>query len=484
MSVWSAVIVPAEGRLPLFQRLAGAIADAIRNGRLAPGSRLPGSRTLAKTLGVHRNTVLAALGELAAQGWITTTRARGTFVAEDLPERRVRPVRAGIAPLGLALPSGLEPLVRPLPPPARGELLLDGGVGDPRLAPVDLLGRAWRRVLRRRGTGLLGYGPAEGLPELRAALAQMIAGLRGVPATAEHVLVTRGSQMGLDLCARALVRPGDVVAIEALGYPPAWDAFRLAGAKLAPIRVDAGGLDVERLAEVHARTPLRAVYVTPHHQYPTTVTMAAPRRLALLAWARQERVAILEDDYDHEFHYDGRPVLPLASADDAGVVIYLGTLSKVLAPGLRLGFVVAPTAFIERLVRLRVAMDRQGDHPMEAAVAELLEDGTIERHIRKLRVEYQARRDHLVTALRRDLGDALTVTVPRGGISLWARLARGIRGLDWVAAAAARGVRVAPGSRYAYGGRDPRALRLVFSRHTPTELSRAVAVLKATRSSL
>ena len=388
---------------PRFQAIARAITDEIRRGVLVPGAQLPSSRALARALDVHRNTVLAALGELEAQGWITTQPARGTFVSDALPASTAR-----------------------------------------------------------------------------AALAALVRTLRAVPATADHVLVTRGSQMALDLCARALLRPGDRVAVEALGYRPAWHALTLAGATLVPIPVDGDGLDVAALARAHARAPLRALYTTPHHQYPTTVTMSAARRLALMALARRHRWAIFEDDYDHEFHYDGRPVTPLAADDPDGHVVYVGTLSKVLAPGLRLGFVVAPPPVIATLATWRAAMDRQGDQPMEAAVAELIDDGELERHMRRMRVLYQARRDALVAGLAARLPGVLTAPCPRGGISLWAAVAPGLDVAAWAAAAAAQRVLIAPGARYTFDGHEPGALRLVFAPSTPAELARAVAVLAAT----
>ena len=463
---------------PRFLAIARALSDDIRRGVHVAGARLPSSRTLARDLGVHRNTVLAALAELEAQGWITTAPARGTFVSAALPAASA-PTRAPRSGVGFALPP-VPITARAFWPRRRGVIALDGGVPDPRGFPVDALARAWRRVVRRHAGTLLSYGPPEGHPALRAALAALVRTLRAVPATAEHVLVTRGSQMALDVCARALLRPGDRVAVEALGYRPAWDALTLAGAELVPIAVDGDGLDDVALARAHARAPLRAVYTTPHHQYPTTVTMTAARRLALLALARRHRWAIFEDDYDHEFHYDGRPVTPLAADDPEGHVVYIGTLSKVLAPGLRLGFVVAPPPVIAQLATWRAAMDRQGDQPMEAAVAELIEDGELERHMRRMRVAYQARRDALVDALHARLAGVLTVAAPRGGISLWATVAPGVDPAAWATACAAQQVMIAPGARYTFDGHEPGALRLVFAPHTPAELTRAVAVMAAT----
>jgi GntR family transcriptional regulator / MocR family aminotransferase len=477
MARWSLVLQPTPADVPRFAQLAQAVADDIRRGRLLPGQRLPGSRALALQLGVHRNTVLAGLAELVAEGWLSTTPGSGTFVSARLPEAQAqRPRRQGLGRLGVALPP-LD-LARREPQDRPGVLALSGGSPDPRLVPVEALSRAWRRVVRRQGHRLLEYGPPAGHQGLRVALAELVRTLRGVPAGAEEVLVTRGSQMAIDLCARALLAPGDVVAVEALGYRPAWDALRLSGARLAPVPVDAEGLDVEALAALGRRQPIRALYVTPHHQYPTTATMSAARRLRLLSLARERRFLILEDDYDHEFHYDGRPVLPLASADDAGLTVYIGTLSKVLAPGLRLGFVVAPVELVDRLVRLRGVMDRQGDLPMEAAVAELLEEGALQRHVRKMRTAYLDRRDALVEALRAGLGEAFDLEVPRGGISLWLRCREPRRFEPWLARCAAAGVLLAPGSRYTFDGGALAATRAVFSRYAVPELRRAARVMR------
>jgi GntR family transcriptional regulator/MocR family aminotransferase len=479
MARWTLTLEPA-GAGPIFLRIARGVMRDIRRGRLAPGQRLPGSRSWARELGFNRNTVVAAIAELEAQGWVRTTQAKGTFVSVELPEALPAAPSRGLAPLGVGLPPAPAFLEERPPLPERGQLFLSAGTPDPRLVPVELLARTWRRVVRRGGRRLLEYGDPAGHLPLRRALAQMVSQLRAVPATAAQVVVTRGSQMGLDLLARATLGPGDTVAVEALGYRPAWDALRLAGARLLPVPVDAEGLQVEALERLLRRTPLRAVYLTPHHQYPSTVTLSAARRLALLQLARRHRVLLIEDDYDHEFHYEGRPVLPLASADEAGVVASLGTLSKVLAPGLRLGFVVAPTLLAERLVRLRAVMDRQGDHPMEATVAELLEEGELQRHVRKMRGVYRARRDALLQALTQQLAGVLTWEVPSGGISVWARLKKPLEVERWLARAQARGVSVNPGARYSFDGHEPGALRLVFARYTPLELARAVEVLAAT----
>jgi GntR family transcriptional regulator/MocR family aminotransferase len=294
-------------------------------------------------------------------------------------------------------------------------------------------------------------------------------------------MITHGSQMALDLTARALLRPGDRVAVEEIGYQPAWVALRNAGAKLEFLPLDAHGIQVDALERALANGPLRAVYLSPHHQYPTTVSLSISRRLRLLELAAKHRFAIIEDDYDHEFHYDGRPLASLAGADRAGVGIYVGTLAKILAPGLRLGFVAAPRALIETLGALRFYADRQGDAVTERAVAELIEDGELGRHTRKMRRIYQARRDAFAASLERHLGHALSFDLPAGGMALWAKGRSGIAVEHWRERARERGVIFTTGKDYAAPdllakrARDyARCLRLGFARYDENELESAV----------
>jgi GntR family transcriptional regulator/MocR family aminotransferase len=471
--------VDRGSRLPPFLQIARALTSDIRRGRLRPGDRLPGSRDLAGAVRVHRNTILAAYGELVAEGWLEAAHGRGTFVARAIPESKERRLprdghsRGGaLRRAGFPVPGGPEAYRPPVLP--RGTLNLSSGAPDSRLVPAKAIGRAYRRVLARRAGPLLTYGDPEGHPALRAALASMLAATRGLAIGAEDVFVTRGSQMALSLVARALLRPGDVVAVESFGYRPAWEAFRAAGAVLAPLGIDEDGADVAALEALHRRTPVRAVYLTPHHQYPTTVALTAARRLAVLALARRERFAIVEDDYDHEFHYEGRPVLPLASADPGGVVVYLGTLSKVLAPGLRMGYLVAPPDLIERIAAIRSLLDIQGDLAMEAAVAGLIEDGELQRHVARTRRIYAERRNILATALRRELGDAAQFRIPSGGMALWVRFPSSVDVEAWARRSMERGVWWHTGKRYAFDQSPKPFARFSFAWLNERELPEAV----------
>jgi len=467
------IAIDPTAALPVFLQIARAIAEDVRRGRLRAGEKLPGSRTLAGAVGVHRNTVLAAYRELAAEGWIETRPAGGTFVSNEIGSPLHRDPRRGqrLEPrLGFDLPpSSLDdPRVPEVP---RGTLTLAAGTPDSRLFPTGAIARAYRRALELHGATSLGYGDPRGVLPLRKQLGAMLSSLRGL--AVDDLLITRGSQGALDLVARTLLRPGDVIAVEALGYRPAWGAFQAAGALLVPIPVDEHGLRVDALAE-HAGA-VRAVYVTPHHQYPTTATLSPGRRLALLELARTRRFAIVEDDFDFEFHYEGRPVLPLASADRAGVVVYVGTLSKILAPGVRTGFVVAPAPLLDRMAALRMVVDRQGDPVVELAIAELLEDGEVQRHARRIRRIYLERRDTLLEALHAKLASVVTVDPPGGGMAAWIRVDPSVDVVEWSERSLRAGVAFAPAKNFAFDGRSRPFARLGFAALDVRELREAVS---------
>ena len=306
----------------------------------------------------------------------------------------------------------------------------------------------------------------------------MLRETRALNVSTENILVTRGSQMALTLVSRALFRPGDTVVVEDPGYPHAWEAFKASGAALVPIRVTAEGLDVSTLARLTKRSHVRAVYVTPHHQLPTTATLSSDRRRELIALARTHRFAILEDDYDHEFHFDRDPIAPLASIDPS-LVVYIGTFSKVLAPGVRIGYLAAPANVVEQLGAYRQALDLQGDPAMEAALAELIEHDELQRHIRRVKRVYRDRRDVLVELLERSLGNTVNFGVPAGGIGLWARTAPDINVEDWAAAAYRRGAAFLTARAFTLDRRLLPFIRLGYACLNEDELRQAVSRMAA-----
>lgn len=475
---WTLQLQPADSNRTLVLQTARALVEDIRRRRLRPGDALPGARALAASLGIGRNTVVAAYRELAAEGWITQSQRAAPVVSLDLPARAREFATPPVTLAGEVAFRTLNelPFKRAPHQRAAGTLAMAGGVPDVRLAPRAQLARAWRKVLQgRSAVGALSYGDPRGHSKLRRSIAALLREQRGIPASEENVLIVRGTQMALDLVARAVLAPGMRMAVEDPGYKPAWAAFARTGAALVPVRVDSQGIDVNRVCELAPQ----AVYLTPHHQYPTTVTLSASRRLALLAWAKGAGTCIIEDDFDHELAYEGRPVLPLASADAHGNVVYVGTLSKVLAPGLRIGYVVAAAQFIERLARDRFVIDRQGDHVTELAVAALIEDGELDRVVRRVRRVYRERRDVLVSELAKRFDERLQFQVPQGGMSMYARV-RGLRGTvgAWSARALNEGVEFAPGREFSFGNVDLPFARFGFAALEEREIRDGVARLE------
>ncbi|SDH16368.1 PLP-dependent aminotransferase family protein [Propionivibrio dicarboxylicus] len=459
---------------PRYLRLAAALLGAIERGRLRPGDLLPGTRALSTQLGLHRNTVNAAFHELILQGWLVAEASRGTRVAPDLPALGKVPA----PPRRTAAPAPAE---RDTTMPLR----VSDGIPDSRLLPAADLARAFRRAILRPMQGVAdGYGDPRGTPALRQALTGYLGQERGIATVADDLIVTRGSQMAIYLAARASLAPGQAIAVEDPGYRLAWAAFHAAGAHIVGVPVDAQGLDVAALESLLAqRHDIGAVYVTPHHQYPTTATLGAGRRLRLLELARRYRLTVIEDDYDHEYRFAGRPVLPLAARAEADApVIYIGSLSKLLSPEIRLGYAVARPDIVARMAEIRNVIDRQGDAPLEIAMAELIADGTLARHARKARRIYEGRRDRLVDALRRRLGDTLVVDTPSGGLALWTRLHDDIAADAWSAAATDLGVHIAGGTHYALDpARAPNAFRIGFAKLADDEIETVVERLAASR---
>lgn len=480
MRTWNLQIHLSRSSESLVTEIASRIVDAIRDGRLQPGDPLPGARTLAKQLAVNRNTVAAAYVDLVRQGWIVTQPGSSSFVSSALPgpanvlqERQNRQASR----VGFSLPPPINPL---LDEPSRGRLKWDFGSPDVRLCPNTELVRAYRKVLLNpRKRHVLDYNryKPEGERTLHHSIAQMLSATRGLAVNAEDIEITRGSQMGLFLVAQVLLSKGDTIAIEDPGHWAMVPLFRTMGVNVLPIPVDAEGLQVEVLRAKSREIPIRAVLVTPHNQFPTTVPLSARRRLELLRLASDRRMAVIEDDFDHEFHYEGRANLPLISHDDAGVVVHIGTLSKIFAPGIRLGYVTGPQRVMDRVRMLRDNVDGGGDTVLEAAIAELFDDGEMQRHVNRARRIYAARRDHLDELLRRLFPGILSFDKPSGGLAFWVHVDPSVDLADWETRAKEKGLLFRTGHLF-YLDEQPRSvIRLGFARMNEAEAIQAAELL-------
>jgi GntR family transcriptional regulator/MocR family aminotransferase len=445
-----------------------ALLEAVRSGRLAPGERLPPTRVLAADLGVSRTTVATAYDRLAAEGFLTARVGAGTFVADAA--RPVPPARRGT---DLAPRPGWDLAPHPTSgSAARPAHDFRVGIPDARLFPFD----TWRRLVTaelRVGAHDLGvYADPAGHQPLREAIARQLALSRGVTATADEVLVTYGTQQALDLVTRVLVAPGDVVAVEEPGYPLARDVFTSYGARVVPVRVDDEGLVVHELP-----TAARLVFTTPSHQFPTGPPLSLERRRALLDFAGRHRCAVVEDDYDSEFRFTERPLETLHSMDDAGRVIYLGTFSKSLVPGLRAGYLVAPEPL---QAPLRAALQLSVGHvdvPVQAALARFLEDGLFARHLRRARTAYAERRALVLEAIHGPLAAHLELVPCQAGLHITSLLRDpSVDDTEVVRRTAALGVALEALSDYAVSG-APRGIVLGYGAADPVSIGPGLVLL-------
>lgn len=395
----------------VFLKLTNLISQEILSGRLVQGTMLPGSRSLSKELGINRKTVQAVYEELEAQGWLVTRPRKGTFVADILLEKQ------------LQIESVNERKVNDKPTIQEAALYPhNDGVPDPRLIPYELFSRAYRHALIKiTQNQYMGYGNPQGMIELRQALQKMLSMERFMSVAEDEICIVRGSQMGIFLASRALPNRQGVIVVEQLYYPSAFKAFQSNGFQVVSVKLDEQGIVIEDLERILQEHSVAAIYTTPHHQYPTTVTMPMSRRLQLLELSKKWGFYVIEDDYDHEFHYDSRPMPPLASLPHSELVIHVGSLSKVFAPGIRLGYIVASASVIQSITEDILLIDRQGNNITELALADLMQRGEIKRHIRKMKKIYQLRRDHTLTEFSRVFSGDVQIQPPAGGMALWVK---------------------------------------------------------------
>jgi GntR family transcriptional regulator/MocR family aminotransferase len=354
------IVINKTSEVPVYLQVANAVIQNIHQGKFRKGLRLPGSRQMAELLQINRMTAVAAYQELDSQGWVETLPKKGTFVKVDPPllSQKGQGDRSKVFQLpensGFSYDAKwIVPIDMPGDFPPTGKLVLNPGFPDIRLAPIEDLVRSIRRLSRQPfHKKYLTYGGAQGTLYLRETLAAFLCDTRGLSITPENILITRGTQMGIYLTATILIKPGEEVIVGTPGYVGANRTFLQAGARINYVPVDGTGIDTDLVEKLCQKKSIRMLYVIPHHHHPTTVTLTPERRIRLLELAARYEFAIIEDDYDYDFHYAGKPMMPMASHDRNGNVIYIGALSKSLAPAIRVGFIVAPAAFIRNYTRM------------------------------------------------------------------------------------------------------------------------------------
>lgn len=469
--------IDRDAASPVARQLYLSLRKAILTGQIRPASRLPSTRLAGIEWGLSRGVVAEAYDILITEGYARGVHGAGTFVAASIPARRQTP----------KTPQTEKPAERTISAAARRALASAGSFDTSTQVPF-VTGRVVHdertsALLRRLAARHLNfsrdhYRHVQGQEKLREAIVAYLTASRSVRCDASQIFITSGTQQAIDLVARTLVTPGDRILMEDPCYPGARHAFALHGAELTGIEVDDNGLQTALLPPLSGQ--VRAIYVTPSHQYPAGAAMSLPRRLALLNWARDNHSWIIEDDYDSEFRYDGRPLASLQGLDENERVIYLGTFSKALLPSFRVGYAVVPHDLVPAFAAIRPFLDRFPPPFQQSVLADFLAEGYFSSHLRRLRESYRKSRDLLVALLQEQVADHLTVAVPHQGIHLVGRSTGTWQADRAVAAAcAARGVKVMPVSPMHISAMPRQGLLLGFSALTSGEAEPATARLRA-----
>ncbi|OKO71269.1 PLP-dependent aminotransferase family protein [Bradyrhizobium sp. AS23.2] len=470
---------PAHAAMPLHARIQRAIRQLILDGALGPGKPLPASRALAKSLGVSRDTIEAAYAQLHAEGFIDRRVGSGSFVAEMTeftPGRRLSrrdallPNQApDLSKRGNAMfrSGGVRELLAPRP--------FAHGVPETRNFPLQLWERLERQVLKETGTQALLHGDPQGTEPLRRAVADYVNLERGARATADRVLILTSSQQALTLCANLLLDSGDRLFIEDPAYYGARRAFDAAGLECVPVRVDRQGIVVEQITTESRK--VKAVFLTPSHQFPTGATLALDRRLALIEWAARHQAWIVEDDYDSEFHYAGKPTACVQGLDSHDRTIYIGTFTKSLFPGLRIGYVVLPPQLVKPMTVARTLLDGHSAPMAQLTLARFMEGGHFGAHVRTMRGIYAERLDVLATQVSKRLSDFVEARVPVGGLQMPCVLTCDLSERTAIDAARRVGIEILGLSALHAAGNGKAGFLMGFAAYTPNEIEIAVRKL-------
>lgn len=472
--------------VPIFKQVAEGIVFLIRNGKLKPGYQLPASRDMALLLKINRTTVVSAYEELQVEGWLQVIERKGNFIAQQLPVVHPRPLE----PLAAKGPNQQEDSnfykqvavrqvsKRTLSP---HQLMINDGYPDARLAPLESIFDRYRFLSKRVHLhSRLLNDSAAGSMSLRTELALFLAKTRALDIEPRHVMVTHGAQLAIFIAASLILRPGSTVIVADLNYVLADRLFEQMGAKLIKVKVDKNGIDVDEIENLCKKSTPDLLYIIPHHHHPTTVTLSKERRIKLLEIIRRYRLPVIEDDYDYDFHYENSPILPLASADHNGYVIYIGSISKTLAPTIRLGYLIAGDDLIWQASMFKQMVEIRGDVLFEESIAHLFNTGEMQRHLRKSVKLYKERRDIFCDMLDSCVGDLIQFDTPNGGMAVWATFTPEYSIPDLARRLAEKGIFMNDGSLYRYKD-DVNGIRLGFASLNTEELQKFIGALKECR---
>ena len=461
---------------PVYLQLTNAIIKTIQQGSLRPGNKMLGIKVLADLLKVNKNTIERVYDELEVQQWVIRIPRKGTFVSEKLPKTKPREWNSETVIIKNTPETAVwNPAI--YTDPSVENLIFDDGFPDPRVVDHLSIGRAHRSIFRsKRYHPLFSYTNPYGDITLRSELAKYLNDTRGIQCSEENILITRGSQMAIFLGMRTILQKGEFAVVGAPNYFGANNTLSYIGANILTVPVDEEGLVVDEIVKHCKKYKVRLMYTTPHHHHPTTVALSPARRMELLKLAEKYGIVILEDDYDYDFHYGNAPILPLSSVDSLKQTIYTGSFSKTIAPALRIGYLLASKEIIEKAVGIRRVIDHQGDPIMEHLMALLIQQGEIERMLRRSRKIYKQRREHFCQVLETHFADCVRFKVPEGGLAVWVRFNPTINVVEIAKKALIRKLNLATANHY---GQSLNALRLGFASRNQEEIDKGLEILKS-----
>ena len=472
---------------PLYVQIKNRFTELIRAGLLAPGARLPSTRDLADSMGVNRNTVISAYQELEVEGLVLSHVGRGTAVREHLPAsavgaRRGQAERMRVEALLSTtwrstypqLPAGAEQLLEA--PDTEGTISFASHEPDLSLFPVGEFGGCLQSAMRKYGGDLLAAGPPRGFAPLIEYMPGFLA-RRGIQCTDREIMIVNGIQQALSIVGRLFLDPGDTVIMENLSYPGALGVFRSLQASCIGIPLDDDGIRVDLVEGVLARRSAKLLYTIPTYQNPTGAVLSPERRERLLELARDRQVVIVEDDYVHDLSFDGREVLPLKARDEREGVIYLGSFSEILCPGIRLSWIVAPAAIIDRLLLIKQFTDLYSNRILQGALLEFCQKGLLEKHLKRKQAVYRKRRDMMTDAMKAYFPEEATWKPPRGGLFQWVDLPRGTDAVSLLLKARSQGVLFAPDRIFSVEEWERSGLRLGFAGIHEGKIEKGIKIL-------
>lgn len=479
-------LIPIErsNSLPIYVQVSNGLVKLIREGKITPGTFLPGTREMAELFAIHRKTIINAYDELVMQGWLESLPRKGFRVVLDLPVIKPRSFHPkNNFSLSTTKPEDLLQLPQLSRPGAvseynAGAIIVDDGFPDTLLTPYDSFLQQYREQLNSGILHQLSLQKEEGgLFHLRSSTATFLNQTRGLNISHEQVMITRGAQMAIYIAAALLIKPGDNIIVSEPSYFMANHIFQQLGAVIHKVPVDKEGMDTDELAALLKTKTFKLLYVIPHHHHPTTVTMSASRRVHLLNLIKEYQLWAIEDDYDYDFHYRNSPILPLASSDHDGRIVYIGSYTKLLGPSFRIGYMVAGKQIIEQAIRYKRLLDIRGDFMMESALAVLIDNGELSRHIKRSKKIYAARLEQAASLIAGALPARVTFDKPQGGMAIWLQFDKQYPLARILAQASAQNLHMM-GSAYFEGhNTDYNSIRFGFASLQEQQMTDAVHIL-------